>query len=1118
MLKYLSILLLALVVTSARADEPAKPIDLFNGKDLAGWKHIGPGTMDVADGEMHTNAGMGLTYYTEKQFGDFVLKLDWKVSRKQDNSGIFVRFTDPGDDVMKPVKEGHEIQICDTEKGNQTGALYNSQNSTEIASKEIGQWNHYEITVVGQKYTVKLNDKVVNEFTSPKAVSKGFIGLQNHDPKSHVSFKNIQVTELKAAASRPAIAPVAVDKHRVAGLVGQYFQDAETFEKIGKTAPFYVRVDEKLGFKTAKGQFYRTKLATNFGARWNGYLRIDKAGDYTLAVRSDDGARVYLGEQLIIDNKPGPDQVMKDKTGDVTLAAGDYPLRVDYYNGGGTSGIQLAMKGEDGKTPVISAKKLFHDAAQEKVEWDQAAWAKATWSYRQWAEKYGQNYDKMDYGPFLSATVEVGEKNHALKGIAIHLGKNDEAAIVFDTDLLRFAGGWTGGFLELHGVVFDGAHGVNPTPDGEMIFTAPQLPGAISGKPSEKLSADPRPRPYGPIPREWAKYKGLHLNGRRVVLHYTVGQTDVLDTPWAESVGENVVLTRSIQIGPSEQPTTLLIAADKDGADAVRIDFNTGPENVAQNGYRYLVFPASKEAKTYKIALSRKADAIAADAIAGILNAAEDVAALAKPGAPLWDKPIVTKGEVSTSTTQPYVLDTITVPEENPFHSWMRLGGMDFFSDGRAAVTTWSGDVWIVSGIDDKLDKITWKRFATGLFQPLGLRIVDDQIYVLGRDQITRFADADKNGEADYYESFNNDCEVSRSFHEFAFDLQTDPEGNFYFAKAGPVRPGGRGWEEITANNGCVLKVSKDGSKFEVFATGVRAPNGMSVGPKGQVTVADNEGTWTPACRLSFVKPHTFLGVVDLAHKDPKPTDYDKPICWLPHGDVDNSSGGQAWVTSDKWGPFTDRMLHTSYGKCALFLVMTEEVEGQVQGGVVQFPKLDFVSGICRPRFNATDKQLYIAGLRGWQTTAAKDAGFQRVRYTGKQVQMPTELHVTADGVSMTFTTPLDESVAKDMGNYSVEQWNYLWSSEYGSAEYSVADPKEKAHDPVEVKTVTLSPDKKTVHLKLEEVVPVMQMKIQMKLKAADGSPMEYSIYNTINKVPGGKPAKAPATAAAARK
>jgi hypothetical protein len=268
-----------------------------------------------------------------------------------------------------------------------------------------------------------------------------------------------------------------------------------------------------------------------------------------------------------------------------------------------------------------------------------------------------------------------------------------------------------------------------------------------------------------------------------------------------------------------------------------------------------------------------------------------------------------------------------------------------------------------------------------------------------------------------------------------------------------------------------------------------------------------------------MVKQGMMLGVPDLAHKTPPPTTYDKPICWLPHGDVDNSSGGQVWVPNDKWGPFEGRLLHTSYGTCSLFLVMYETVNDQIQGGVVKFPNLPFITGICRPRFNPVDKQLYLVGLRGWQTTATKDAGFQRVRYTGAEVTMPTELHIKPTGVQIAFTTPIDPKIAGDVSNYAIEQWNLHWTNDYGSAEYSLVDPKEKAHDPVEVKKATVAPDGKSVFLELDEVVPVMQMKIQMKLKSADGKPMDYAIYNTINTVPkssGGS--KAPATAASARK
>ena len=91
--------------------------------------------------------------------------------------------------------------------------------------------------------------------------------------------------------------------------------------------------------------------------------------------------------------------------------------------------------------------------------------------------------------------------------------------------------------------------------------------------------------------------------------------------------------------------------------------------------------------------------------------------------------------------------------------------------------------MWIVSGIDGGLGTLTWKRFATGLYQPLGLKIVDGLIYLTCRDHITRLHDLDGDGEADYYENFNSDMVLTRHFHEFALDLQTDAAGNFYFAK-----------------------------------------------------------------------------------------------------------------------------------------------------------------------------------------------------------------------------------------------------------------------------------------------------------------------------------------------
>src|SRR2546426_1791909 len=109
------------------------------------------------------------------------------------------------------------------------------------------------------------------------------------------------------------------------------------------------------------------------------------------------------------------------------------------------------------------------------------------------------------------------------------------------------------------------------------------------------------------------------------------------------------------------------------------------------------------------------------------------------------------------------------------------------------------------------MEKLAWRRYAAGMFQPLGLKIVDDTVYVLGRDQITRLHDLNKDGEADFYENFNNDAPVGPSYHAFAMELQTDRSGSFYYTRCGqrvdPALP----------LNGGMVKVSADGSQAELI-------------------------------------------------------------------------------------------------------------------------------------------------------------------------------------------------------------------------------------------------------------------------------------------------------------
>jgi hypothetical protein len=181
-----------------------KWIELFNGKDLTGWRQAGPGSFVVEDGALVTRGGMGLLWYEQQKFRDFILEVEWKVNHRCNNSGIFVRFPEKSDDPWYAVRNGYEIQIDDCAKDglkHQTGAIYDISPATHVASKPAGEWNLYEIKVVGQHYTITLNGEKVNEYDGDRG-REGYIGLQNHDLISRASFRRVRVREIEAQDSK----------------------------------------------------------------------------------------------------------------------------------------------------------------------------------------------------------------------------------------------------------------------------------------------------------------------------------------------------------------------------------------------------------------------------------------------------------------------------------------------------------------------------------------------------------------------------------------------------------------------------------------------------------------------------------------------------------------------------------------------------------------------------------------------------------------------------------------------------------------------------------------------------------------------------------------------------
>jgi hypothetical protein len=418
----------------------------------------------------------------------------------------------------------------------------------------------------------------------------------------------------------------------------------------------------------------------------------------------------------------------------------------------------------------------------------------------------------------------------------------------------------------------------------------------------------------------------------------------------------------------------------------------------------------------------------------------------------------------------------------------MRFGGFDFFKDGRrAAICTWNGDVWIVSGIDGDLSQLTWKRVASGLFQPLGVKIVDEIIYVTCRDQIARLHDLNGDEEIDYIQNFNNDHQVTEHFHEFAMGLQTDRAGNFYYAKSAR-----HALPALVPHHGTLLRVSQDGSRTEIIANGFRAANGVCVNDDGTFFVTDQEGHWTPKNRINRVREGGFYGNVFGYHDrtSSEDSDMEQPLVWITN-EMDRSPGELVRVTSENWGPFKGSLLNLSYGTGRIFLVPHETVAEQVQGGVVQLPIADFPTGVMRGRFHPTNGHLYTCGLFAWASNQQGHGGFYRVRATGKPSWLPIGLRARANRVELQFSDKLDPQSAVLVSNYAIKAWSLRRSANYGS--------KHIDEHSLTVKKASLGRDGKTVTLEIPDLHPTRGMEIRMSLRGGDGTPFTRTVHNTIH-------------------
>jgi cytochrome c len=393
-----------------------------------------------------------------------------------------------------------------------------------------------------------------------------------------------------------------------------------------------------------------------------------------------------------------------------------------------------------------------------------------------------------------------------------------------------------------------------------------------------------------------------------------------------------------------------------------------------------------------------------------------------------------------------------------------KVGGMDFLPDGRLVISTWDaeGAVYIVENVESgDTSKIKYKKIATGLAEPLGLKVVDGNIYVMQKQELTKLIDHDGDEVIDEYFTLCNNWKVSSNFHEFGFGLAYK-NGYFYAALATAILPGGASAKPQIPDRGKVVKISKDDGKLEFVAQGLRTPNGVGIGVDGEIFIADNQGDWLPSSKIVHVSPGAFFGSRSVDSVGTANVPEKLPVVWLPQDEIGNSPSTPIALQD---GIYKGQMLHGEVTNGGIKRVFVEKVNGQYQGCVFDFIQ-GLEAGVNRIVYGP-DGALYVGGVGNpgnWSHEGKEWYGLQRLQYNGKPTFEMLAVRAKSNGVEIEFTQPLAEGLGWNSAEYNVQQWWYLPTYEYGG-------PK-KDLEKLQVLSANVSQDRKKVFLELAGMKP----------------------------------------------
>jgi cytochrome c551/c552 len=464
-----------------------------------------------------------------------------------------------------------------------------------------------------------------------------------------------------------------------------------------------------------------------------------------------------------------------------------------------------------------------------------------------------------------------------------------------------------------------------------------------------------------------------------------------------------------------------------------------------------------------------------------------------------------------------YEIKTIAIPDGIK----LEIGGVAPMPDGRLGVCTRRGEVWVIENpYQLNGTQPSYKLFASGLHEALGLAYRDGAFYCTQRGELTKLIDTDADGKADIYESVAN-WDLSGNYHEYSYGPVFDKNGDMYLTFN--VAWVGYGEGKLAKWRGWLVKIKKDGS-LEPIATGLRSPAGFTVNSNGDVLYGENQGDWVGSGRVTHLEKGDFAGNAGGLYwtKEPdsplkltaradipdtgepmfvaaqKMKSLKLPAVWFPHALMGISTADMIEdETNGKFGPFGGQYFVYDQGQSKSMRMTLEKVNGKYQGACYPFRE-GFQSGTLRARWGNDGSMFVGQTSRGWGSTGKDLFGLQRLVWNGRTPFEMKTVSARPDGFEIEFTQPVNKATVEKLGNYELKSFIYKYQHEYGSPIINQQDTP--------LRGVIVSDDRMKVRLVVNNIRQgYIHQVMAMGILNDEGQPLLHDVaYYTLNEIPMG--------------